>query len=364
MTIAIVTPVYPPYRGGIGKAAALEADFLKSSGQQVKIFTNRNGLRIGNAAWCPQFFWQLRDFDVVHLHYPFFGAAEYIRKPRHGRLVVTYHMDTVGRGWQGRFFSVYQKWVMPRVLARADRIIVSSLDYLKSSAAAFLYDLNHSKFYEVPFGVDDVMFHPSSLKSYEGQVHASEEIINNATHKNVRLLFVGGLDRAHYFKGLPVLLRALRDLKANYFELQIVGDGDLRREYEVLAAEYGLTKHVTFFGNVSDEQLAAVYREADIFVFPSIDRSEAFGLAVLEAMASGLPVIASDLPGVRTLVENGQIGFLFTVNDKNDLIKKLLLFKDPATRQRMGHEARLRVDEKYNLELWQRRMKEVLFGEI
>lgn len=348
MKVCIVTPVFPPYRGGIAQAAALEADFLVKAGHEVKIFTNRDGLTIGNAAWCPHFWWQVRGFDVVHLHYPFFGAAEYISQEKNKRLVVTYHMDTVGHGLKGLFFKSYARFVMPRILKKADRIMVSSLDYLKSSAAAFLYEQNHSKFYEVPFGVDTDRFYP-----------AREE-----TREHIRLLFVGGLDQAHYFKGLPILLAALHELGTKYIELNIVGDGNLRPAYETLARQYNLASRVHFLGRLSDEKLPVAYREADIFVFPSVDRSEAFGLAVLEAMSSGLSVVASNLPGVRTLVREGETGFLFKAGDTKDLIKKLLLLKDPSLRARLGQQARLVVDQKYTLDLWQRRLNEVLFSEL
>lgn len=347
MKVVVITPVYPPYRGGIGKVAALEVEWLKNLGHTVEIFSNQNTLRLGNAGLAPQLRGKYQDFDVVHLHYPFFGAAEYVRKPRNGRLVVTYHMDTVGSGFKGLFFKWYAKYMMPRVLARADRIMVSSFDYIKNSAAAPLFYQNIFKFYEVPFGVDETKFFPATTK-------------NNA---KVRLLFVGGLDSAHYFKGLHLLLQALSLMAARYLELMVVGDGNLREAYEEMVDHLDLKETVTFLGNVADTELPAVYREADIFVFPSVDQSEAFGLVVLEAMASGLPVVASDLPGVRTLVRDCCTGFLFPRGDVNALKQSLMkLLKDRTLREQFGRNARLDINEKFSIELWQRRLSEVLFG--
>ena len=348
MKIAIITPVYPPYRGGIGQIAALEADWLKQQGHEVEVFKNENSLlRIGNAGLAPQLFFKYRRYDCIHLHYPFFGAAEYVRQPRAGRLVITYHMDTVGAGFKGAFFKWYAQNIMPKVLARADRIMVSSFDYLKQSAAAPLFFKNHSKFYEVPFGVDEQIFYPAQ----------------NKNNQKVKVLFVGGLDSAHYFKGLHFLLKAMAAIDARYVELLVVGDGNLRKMYEKTVEHLGLNGKVIFLGAVADEVLPNIYREADIFVFPSIDASEAFGLVVLEAMASGLPVVASNLPGVRTLVRDGETGFLFAPGDVEALKKALMkLLKDRSCREQLGGRGRLDINEKYSIELWHRRLSEVLFG--
>lgn len=348
MKIAIITPVYPPYRGGIGRVAELEVEWLKKQGHEVEVFSNENSLlKIGNAGWAPQLLAKYNDFDVVHLHYPFFGAIEYMRKPRAGRFIVTYHMDTIDSGFKGILFKLYTAIIMPRVLRLADRIMVSSFDYLKQSAAASLFLKNHSKFYEVPFGVDEHKFYPDAQK-------------NNS---KTRLLFVGGLDSAHYFKGLHVLLNALALMDTRDFELLIVGDGNLRKMYEETVERLNLKSVVTFLGAVSDEDLPKVYREADIFVFPSVDASEAFGLVVLEAMASGLPVIASNLPGVRTLVREGETGLLFTRGNVQELKQALLkLLEDKNLREQFGRRARLVVNEQYSLELFERRMNEILFG--
>ncbi len=348
MKIAVITPVYPPYRGGIGRVAELEAVWLERNGHTVRIFSNKNTLLpVGNAGFAPQLLTKYNSYDVVHLHYPFFGAAEYVRKPKNGRLVVTYHMDTVGKGLKGLFFAWYAKYIMPKVLSRADRIMSSSFDYLKQSAAAPLFFQNHSKFYEVPFGVDENKFYPHQ----------------NKNNQKIKLLFVGGLDFAHYFKGLHLLLNALSQIDTRYVEFVVVGDGNLRGMYEKMTKHLGLNETVTFLGNVADVDLPKVYREADIFVFPSVDASEAFGLVVLEAMASGLPIIASDLPGVRTLVRDGETGFLFPRGNVEELKKVLMkLLQDKNLREQFGRRARLDVNERYSLELFERRMNEVLFG--
>ena len=92
------------------------------------------------------------------------------------------------------------------------------------------------------------------------------------------------------------------------------GDGEWRTEYEA-QARASLGDRVRFVGDVADETLPDYYRAADALALPSIDRTEAFGLVLLEALACGTPVVASRLPGVRTLVDDGRTGFLVDPGD-------------------------------------------------
>ena len=115
-----------------------------------------------------------------------------------------------------------------------------------------------------------------------------------------------------------------------------------------MAQELGIQDHVQFLGNVPHAQLPDYYRNADLFVFPSVSRAEAFGLVVLEAMASGLPVIVSNLPGVRTLVEEGVNGFKVPVNDPQTLAQRIReLMEDKSLCSNMGQKSREKVLESY-----------------
>jgi len=108
---------------------------------------------------------------------------------------------------------------------------------------------------------------------------------------------------------------------------------------------------IIFAGGVSDAELAECYNLADAFVLPSTDRSEAFGLVLLEAAACGKPSIASDLPGVRTVVRNGLTGLLAKAADADDLAEKIKqLFSNGEEIKKMGETARQMVLEKYGWE--------------
>lgn len=359
MKIAIVSPVFPPYRGGIGTAAYTEALDLARRGHEVSVFVPRRRggqghelkekfklfrlgpfLRYGNAAFLPQLRWKLKNFDVVHLHYPFFGGAEAIYKKIKSKFIITYHHDVIGSGWLGKIFRWHTKNLMPKILAKADKIIVSSLDYAKNSNVKDILEKSPEKFFEVPFGVDAEKFAPAE---------PSVDLIKKfGPFLGRTILFVGGLDRAHYFKGLEVLIKARAEV--TNAKILVVGDGDLRAHYKKMVEELNLKDQIIFVGSVAAENLSDYYNLADVVVLPSLDQSEAFGIVLIEAMACGKPIIASNLPGVRSVVQYGVNGFTFPPGNAKELATKLNYFLDnPASAKDFGKHGREIVLEKYDL---------------
>jgi glycosyltransferase involved in cell wall biosynthesis len=157
---------------------------------------------------------------------------------------------------------------------------------------------------------------------------------------------VGGLDKAHYFKGLSVFLEALKNLRYLHWRAFIIGDGDLRIFYEQEARQKNLDKQVIFLGAIEEEKKPFYYRAAQIHVFPSIDRSESFGLVALEAGATGLPTIASDLPGVSSIVKDHQTGIFVKPNDVQSLqIAIERLIGDPPFCTQLGQEAHKQIQK-------------------
>ena len=358
MKIAQVVSTYPPYRGGMGKVAHEYTERLRARGHHVHVFTPAyrfsrddvpyvhrvpSPVSIGNAGFTPSLFQRLRGFDVVHLHYPFFGGAEPIIVRRALRddqkLVLTYHMDSVADGAKGWMFRAHEKLLLPWILSRADKIFVSSRDYASSSALARQENVTQ-KIDVHPFGVDLDLFHPGEEPAVRQELGVRADM--------PLVLFVGGLDRAHAFKGLSVLLRALASLARYPWHAVVIGEGDLRAVYELDARERGLSDRVHFLGSVPDERLPVFYRASDVHCFPSTARSEAFGLVALEAAASGIPTIASDLPGVRQVVLNGETGLLVAPGDVESLTRALtLLLEQVDLRRRLGFSARKRAEAEF-----------------
>jgi len=403
MKIAHIVCAFPPYKGGIGNVAYEQAKGLADLGHAVTVFTpyyfnlnNNNNLnfkiiylksfiKYGNAAFLPQLFFKLRKFDVVQLHYPFFGATEIVWLAKKlgliKKLVIFYHMDFIAKNIFFKIFSLINNIIKNNLLNSADGIIVSSLDYVSELNIKKYYKKNKNKFIEISFGSQF-----SDVKL--------EDNFNNKN--NLNILFVGAVDKAHKFKGVDVLLKSFkkvlyichpddltchpddltchpdesRDLVSGSrvehgmtetekidIKLNIVGGGDLRESYIKQAEDLGIINKVNFTGKVSDEELKKYYNNCDFLVLPSTDSGEAFGLVLVEAMSFAKPVIASNLPGVRTVCENNINGFLVEPGNIDDLADKMLkLIQDKELAQKMGKNSRELVNKKYS---WQAHIKKL-----
>ena len=364
MKIAELTSTFPPYKAGMGNVAYYNAWSLATLGHQVTVFTLktrhpfeivdeypfevqrlRPWFKYGNAGMLPQFFYKLPSFDLIHLHYPFFGGAEivyFLDKFKDLKIVVTYHMDVFGQGLLAKFFQWHKNYITPRILDKADRIIVTSLDYAQNSSLKDLLASDPDKFVEIPCGVNHLLFKP---RLADKSLYQKYDLYNKKT-----ILFVGALDKAHYFKGVNVLIQAIKNIASrNDFKLIIVGEGDLKESYQSLVKNMGLSNYIHFVGFVPDNLLPKFYNSADMLVLPSIDKSEAFGIVSLEAMASGVPVIAADLPGVRSVVDKKKNGLLVKPGNVENLAKMIsFLLDNPRLVKEYGRVGREKVLAKYS----------------
>jgi D-inositol-3-phosphate glycosyltransferase len=123
--------------------------------------------------------------------------------------------------------------------------------------------------------------------------------------------------------------------------LLIVGDGDLRPQYESKVHELGLSDNVIFVGNAPDDELPAYYAASDVLVLPSEDMSEGFGLTLLEANASGRPCIGSNTGGIPGVICDGYNGFLVPPKDPETLARRVIdMASNTNARQKMGVNGR------------------------
>ena len=216
---------------------------------------------------------------------------------------------------RGRISKVLKRWV----LRRATLITVVS-STMRGECLAL--GVPPEKIRVRSMGVDtQTLFTPSKK--------ASEEAREG-------LLYVGRLVEK---KGVPVLLRALAILKERGLrpKLTVVGDGPDRDSIRALTNELALNTDVTFAGAISNDQLPDLYRKASIFILPSIVSSdgdqEGLGLVTIEAMACGCPVVASALPAVKDVVEDGISGLLATPDCAESLAGQIeVLMRDPGLR--------------------------------
>lgn len=374
MKIAQIVCVFPPYNGGIGHSAKRFSDIL-SCNHEITTFTlkqtgdikNEDGIfrlqpiiRFGHAGLPFSLLFSLNKFDCIYLHYPFFGASEivwlFLLFNKKTKLIIHYHMDTNNLAWYLKILAWPSLLVRNSLFKRADKIVTASLDYLEHSQIAEFAKNNPEKIKEVPFGLDTNKFIPKLPEKENKLIAKTKEIIHYITKNiikrgQVNLLFVGGLDSAHYFKGLDVLLNALNKLDHKNWVLKIVGSGNLQESYQKKSEALALDNKIKFLGKVDEITLIKSYQEADVFILPSINKHEAFGLVLTEAMACGTPVIASELPGVRSVFRNGVDGLTVKINDDQDLAAKIdELIGDEKKRLVMGKNARAYAVSKYSWE--------------
>ena len=367
--IAIITAVYPPYKGGIGNIAFQRAHLLAKRGQTVTVFTPQYNskssplegvfylkplIKYGNAAYVPHLCEKLKNFEVVILEYPFFGGmrAVYSAKKKYGfKLILNYNMDTVGSGLKGLIFQYVKKYFLPKIIDIANLVLASSQDYAKHSDLGKYWRDNDNKFQILPNGVDIQKFQPKADQPLAGKDIYLEFRKNlNINLDEKIILFVGGLDKAHYFKGVEYLIRAIEHISFNNkFKIVIVGKGDLQSKYRDIAEKLGVKDKVLFTGGISDNYLVKLYQMAEVTVLPSIDQSEAFGVVLVESMACGAPVIASNLPGVRSVFEDGITGFVSKIRDEKDIAEKIsFILNNPEKRKQMSEKGIKLVKEKYD----------------
>lgn len=342
--------VAPPQGGGMGLAADWEVKLLRKRGSEAWLVApKKSGIEsadyvirapaasLGNGARIYGLEKFVEDADIVHLHYPFYGTAGKIAKLKKQnkikRLVITLHMDAKASGPSGLAFDLHRSNFQKQIIDAADLLFVSTLDYARTSSFGYLVEQNDPRLHELPFGVETDRFTPNAkcrMQNAKFSIPEGVKVIGT----------VSVMDRAHRFKGIDLLLKAAVDHPEAH--LLLVGDGNIRFEYEKLAADLGIAERVHFAGRLSNEDLIAAFRRMDIFAFPSTSGAEAFGIAMLEAMSCGVPVIASALPGVREVARDA--GLLITPNDVQDLSRAMgVLLKDDEKRRQFAQAARAKA---------------------
>ena len=355
MKIAQVVCVYPPYAGGIG-TSALKLQKTLSTKYDSHVFTirDKHGIteddeknniirlksffKLGHGAILCSLLKKLRGFDVIYFHYPFFGTGIiiWLFKILHPeiKLIIHYHMDVRHKNILFKILSWPEEIIRKSLFKKSEIVVSASLDYIKHSQIKNIYKKYPEKFREIPFSVDTNAFKPVE----NTEINKKGDII----------LFVGGLDKAHYFKGVDILIKAISEIKDIELELRIIGEGELKNEFKNLSRDLGAENKVIFLGKLDKKGLVENFQQAKSLVLPSINSNEAFGIVLIEAMACGTPVIASNLPGVRTVFENEKSGLLVEPKNIEDLKNKIeLILQDQEKQKTMSQEAYKLVLEKY-----------------
>lgn len=359
MRIVQVTPYFAPHFGGVESHVFELSRELQRRGHEVTVVTSRYDRRLPKEETIAGLhvlrsrtrgvllntpldlgvgdLLRGRPADVVHLHYPppvtpYFAA----RALRHGGppTLLTYHCDLYLPGVGGRVLTqIYERIFLSGMLNRVDRIVVHTRSYGDTSAM-----LRGRAVEVIPSLVDIDRF----------RAPVDVEPLRDALGLRGRrvLTFTGRLVSS---KGVDTMLRAM-PLLPDDVTLLVIGSGPRLPDLEALAERLGVAPRVQFLNDVGYTDLPRYFALSDIFVFPSQNRLEGFGLAAAEAMSSGLPVVVADMPGVREVISPGHEGLLADPVIPAEFARPVrTLLNDPSLRQRMGGAARKRAEELFAL---------------
>jgi colanic acid/amylovoran biosynthesis glycosyltransferase len=227
------------------------------------------------------------------------------------------------------FFEPY-RWFLGEKIKRA--LFVACISHFcRSQCMLFVPMECWSKLHIVHCGVDPKLFLP--IKH---------------TGSGSQLLYVGRLSAA---KGVPILLESLAKLKDAHPDilLTVIGDGGEREHLEKLVFDLGLSGNVKLVGYKSQTEVRQYLRETDIFILPSF--AEGVPVSLMEAMASGVPVISTRIAGISELVQDEVSGYLVSPGNIEQLSEKILhLYANPECRQSFGEAGRNYVIQEFNLE--------------
>jgi len=263
-------------------------------------------------------------FDVLHIHNPNAPTLPLLAIEESCCATVgTFHSG----GGRSFLQDTFREW-LGRAVARLDaRIAVSRT----AEASARLY--YPGEYQIIPNGVDVERFRPD-LAPFEGW----------RDRAHVNLLFVGRLDPR---KGLDHMLAAMPEVIARTggrTRLLIIGNSYLRPRLEARVPA-ALRGHIRFLGHVPSADLPRWYATGDIFVSPA-SGNESFGIVLLEAMATGRPVVATDIPGYRSVIQPGENAEAVPPGDVASLARVLVrLIEDPARRSELARRGRARALE-------------------
>ena len=359
MKILLLNSEFPPIGGGAGNASANIALHLVTQGHEVLVMTVRHASLPHEETWC---------------------GVRIVRVPASRK-----HMDRSCLLEQVSFILVGSLWAAS-VLKKFPAQVVLAFFGVPAGPIAWLM----LKQYGIPYmismrGGDVPGFRPYDFSTYHRLVapflrqiwqDADSLVANSTGLRELALKFDPGVcielipngvdldifvpvrrewspprllsvGRLVYQKGFDLAARALANMKDLDWEWVVVGDGSFRPEFEKLCLELGIAKRVHLVGWRSRPDLIEHYNQANLFVFPS--RHEGMPNAVLEAMSSGLPVIASRIAGNEELVLTGETGLLFPSESVAELQAALLeLIPDATRRKEMGNAGRTRVAANYS----------------
>jgi rhamnosyl/mannosyltransferase len=353
MRILHLGKYYPPYRGGMESvlrdlcerhASRARVTALVSNTNRETIEEERGGVRVVRVGCRGTPFsvpivpglprWLRRTpADVIVHHEPNpVALLSYLSVRPQAPLVVWFHSDIVR---QRLFYWTYRPFLR-RVLERAQAIVVASPNHVRYTPILNEFS---KECLVIPYGIDRARFSPTAEVTDRAAAIRAE-------HPLPIVLFVG---RFAYYKGISYLVQAMRDVSAR---LILAGAGPLHGQIRQLAKSVASPGVIEFAGEVPDAEIVALMHACDVFVLPSVERSEAFGIVQVEAMACRKPVVSCRIPsGVPWVNRDGITGLTVRPADSGALAQAInRLLGDEVLRRRLGENGRERVHREFTIE--------------
>lgn len=377
MRVLHIGKYFPPVKGGIERFVADLVNAQRAAGIEsfALVHGHPGGGRIADPAWlrrvpvwrevsfaplAPSF---LREIDLaidhwqpeyLHLHVPNLSALAVFASKRARRLpwVIHWHSDVVSsmHSLSLRILYPFYRPFERALLERAALVICTSQQYLETSEPLQPY---REKCVAIPLGLDVARL---------ARDRARTQPVRPWGDGRFRVLAVG---RLTYYKGFDTLIRACAQVLDA--ELRIVGGGEERAQLAALIAKLGVADRIKLEGAATDADCAALYGSADLFCLPSRERTEAFGIVLLEAMHFKLPVLASAIPGsgVSAVVKHGITGYLLPIDEHAAWRDGIIaLMKAPADRERLAAAGYKRVLQAYEIGQVERRLNRTLLATL
>lgn len=271
--------------------------------------------------------------DIIHFTSPnLFAIISYlIARPR-VKVICSYPSNT----YRKRFFSLFYKPFLVKFFKKVDKIIISDEDFLRNSKILKRF---RSKCEVIPYGVD--------IKKFNKLGDIEQKICEfNERYGYDLILYRGSLTS---YKGVDYLIKAMRDVNA---KLLIIGDGPLRKKWESLAEKNDINEKVIFLGVVPPYESRAYLQSSLMLVAPLLSPSEDFEVNQLEAFASGIPVISTDLgASVPRINRHRETGLVVPTKNSKALAEAInTLLKNEKLRLEFGENAKRKALEDYNIE--------------
>ncbi len=344
LKILLLNKLYYPHIGGVEKVVKDIADGLKGVFSFKVLVANKkgktkkekvNGIDVIRTQGFGIFFSMpisliypiymkvlSRWADILHIHLPFpLGVLSYLIVKPSPPLIVTWHSDIVRQ----KTFLFFYRWFLFKFLEKAHTIVATSYE-LSYSSSFLRYFLDKTRVVPIGTKIRKTHIDTSHLRDLYG-----DRVV----------LFVG---RFVYYKGIFHLLSAMEKVNGKCI---LIGDGPLKGKIQSYIKEHNISHKVYIVSNVGDDELYVYYRISSLFVLPSIYKSEAYGIVLLEALSNNVPIVTFDLPTGVSFINDGRYrGIRVLLKEKYRLASTInFLLDHPKIKKKMGKRGKKWIEK-------------------